>query len=105
MRSTLKRKAPAAARFHSPADGKTQVTLKIARHAIWLLGDHDNGEDGGGFITRLWSLMTVADETNLALLARIYPGYVEAFEAGMRTSWGLEWLRNKVLDAKVAARG
>lgn len=69
------------------------VTLKIARHVVWLRGDEDHGQDGGEFVTRLWRLITIADQVNLELLRSIYPGYVEAFEAVMRTSWGFEWLR------------
>jgi hypothetical protein len=69
------------------------VTLKIARHVMWLRGDEEHGQDGGDYVTRLWRLITVADQANLELLRSIHPGYVEAFEAAMRTSWGFEWLR------------
>lgn len=80
--------------FRRPV-GPTAVTVTIARHATWLLGDADNGLQPGHFITRLWRLMECADQTNLELLRAGWPGYVEAFEAQGRTHWGVEWLRDK----------
>lgn len=80
--------------FHRP-DGPTAVTVKIARHATWLIGDQDNGLDGGDFVTWLWRLMQCADQANLELLRAGWPGYVEAFEAQGRTHWGVEWLRDR----------
>lgn len=77
------------------SDRPTCVTVVIARQTVWLLGDETNGVQPGMFVTRLWRLMVYADQDNLELLRMVYPGYVEAFEAGMRTTWGLEWLRNK----------
>lgn len=89
--------------WHRPDGGISEVDLKIAEHALWLVGDENNGLQPGSFVTRLWWLIAGADQANVELIRSIYPGYVEAFEAAMRTTWGLEWLRNKVMDARVMA--
>ena len=94
-------KPSAVSRFHRPP--VSAVDVRVARHALWLMGDQNLGEDGGDFATRLWRLLCCADQANLDLLRTLYPGMVEAFGVGMRTSWGPQWLREKVLDARVSA--
>lgn len=88
--------------FRRPDGDPSKVTLQIAQHALWLMGDKDNGLEPGDFTTKLWATMVSADRINLARLALAFPGYGEAFDSGMRSLWGFEWMRTAVMDAQAA---
>lgn len=61
-------------------DGSGQATVaskEETRHVLFHLGK-PGGYDGGGFVRSLLRTIQQADETNVALLRRAYPGYVTA---------------------------
>lgn len=57
-----------------------EAKLKVARHVLWWFGD-PLGEDGGGFVTRLLNLISIADRENRAKIAAEWPEYVAGFVA------------------------
>lgn len=69
------------------------LSPKVVRQTLHFFGDTNLGEDGGGFVTRLFQLIAVADEENRAKLADIFPEHVAAFVVAGTTPWGIEWLR------------
>jgi hypothetical protein len=83
-------------------DRTPQITESVARHVLHYFGDHV-GRDGGGFATSLLQAIAHADQSNLAKLQVAFPDYVFAFLTIRDKSWGLNWLRTKVMDAAVAA--
>lgn len=70
------------------------VSSRVARHALWHLGDNENwAVQPGQFEQRLFALIDTADEDNRGKLAEVFPEHVIALRDG-RKSWGLTWLRS-----------
>jgi hypothetical protein len=69
------------------------VSQEVARHVLWHFGDYNNGLQPGKFTERLLLTISAADTGNRALLKRVFPEHVVAFEAVALKSWGLEWLQ------------
>jgi hypothetical protein len=75
------------------------VSPRVARHALWFLGDNENwAVQPGRFDELLFSLIAAADEENLVVLEGAYPEQFIAFRDG-RKHWGLEWLRKIAREA------
>ena len=68
------------------------VSLQVARHVLFHLGDRNYGIQPGEFEQRLMLAIDAADEANRALLASVYPEHVVALRDG-RKHWGLAWLQ------------
>jgi hypothetical protein len=76
------------------------VTVIVAQHVLWHLGDENLGVQPGDFVKRLLRLMAVADSDNEVALTATFPGYAEAFFAWKHSKpWAIDWLRDKVKKA------
>lgn len=69
------------------------VSMQVARHALWHLGDNENwAVQPGRFEQLLFQLIDTADDVNKERLEKLFPEHVVALRDG-RKHWGLEWLR------------
>lgn len=80
------------------------VPLEVAQHVLWHFGDRNLGVQPGTFTERLMLTISVADTGNRERLRAAFPEYVHAFVAVSRETWGLEWLRSRVMRALVPDR-
>jgi len=77
------------------SDGYTQEELTVAcRHVLAVMfGDHEAGEQPGGFITSLIETILRADASNAQRLALGFPAYTAAVELYKTVPYGEDALR------------
>jgi hypothetical protein len=85
----------------SPARERV-VSVKVAQHALWHLGD-SWGTEPGDFDKSLFRLIDKADTDNRARLLKVFPEHVIALRDGRKTTPfdGIAWLRSCALTAEV----
>jgi hypothetical protein len=77
-----------------PSTSAIEVSRSVASHVLWFFSaDWKAGATEPGAFTRaLLNTLTRADPQNRALLARAYPGYVEAMRMAQEDEQGLAML-------------
>jgi hypothetical protein len=69
------------------------VSVEVARHVLWFMGDREHGLPAGKFTEGLLGIIAIADDDNRAKLEAGWPEYVHAFRSVVEDTHGMDALR------------